>query len=107
MVLKMKKKLSKTCYKFFSTLANPTRLATLENLMDGPMNVSDIAETLEQEQSMISHNLRPLIRCGFVKAERKGKAREYSLNRETVESLFKIVENHAENYCPTGGLCDC
>lgn len=103
----MKKKLSKTCYKFFSTLANPTRLATLENLMDGPMNVSDIAETLEQEQSMISHNLRPLVRCGFVTAERVGKAKVYKLNGETVEALFKIVENHADNYCPTGGHCEC
>jgi DNA-binding transcriptional ArsR family regulator len=101
----MKKNLSQTCYRFFSTLANPTRLATLENLLEGPLNVSEIAEILNQDQSMISHNLRPLINCRFVMVERKGKERVYSLNEETVNALFKIVEDHALRYCPTGGKC--
>jgi DNA-binding transcriptional ArsR family regulator len=101
----MKKDLSRTCYRFFSTLANPTRLAALENLMEGSMNVSELAESLEQEQSMISHNLRPLVHCGFVRVERKGKERVYYLNRETVENLFDVVENHAIKVCPTGGHC--
>jgi len=39
---------------FFSTLANPLRLAILELLRDGPKNVTQIAEALKQEQSMIS-----------------------------------------------------
>ncbi|RLI09723.1 transcriptional regulator [Candidatus Bathyarchaeota archaeon] len=101
----MKKGLSQTCHRFFSTVSNPTRLATLEKLREGPMNVSQLAEALNQEQSMISHNLRPLVRCRFVHVERRGRERIYRLNRETVEALFKIVENHAEKYCPTGGRC--
>lgn len=105
LVLVMKKGLSQTCYSFFSTLANPTRLAVLENLIEGPMSVSDIAEALEQEQSMISHNLRPLVRCGFVQVESKGKERIYHLNRDTFEALLAVVENHAKRYCPTGGRC--
>jgi len=104
-VILMKKDLSQTCYKFFSTLANPVRLAMLENLSERSMNVSEIAETLKQEQSMVSHNLRPLVRCGFVRAERKGKERIYHLNRETFEALLSIVEDHAQKYCPTGGRC--
>jgi DNA-binding transcriptional ArsR family regulator len=51
----VKKGVSETCYRFFATLANPTRLAALENLMDKPMNVTQLAECLGQEQSMISH----------------------------------------------------
>jgi len=53
----MKRKLSKVCYGFFSTLANPTRLAILEKLSESDMNVTQLAQTLKQEQSMISHNL--------------------------------------------------
>lgn len=101
----MKHGLSETCYLFFSTLANPTRLAILELLRDGPKNVSEIAEVLDQEQSMISHNLKPLRRCRFVFSERKKKERLYSLNKETMEPLFKIFAYHSEKYCPTEGRC--
>ena len=101
----VKRGISENCYRFFSTLANPTRLATLESLIDGPMNVSQLAETLGQEQSMVSHNLRPLVNCRFIGVERKGKERYYYLNHDTVEPLFKIVESHAASYCPTKGRC--
>ena len=62
----MKKGLSETCYKFFVNLSNPTRLATLEKLMKKPMSVTELADSLGQEQSMISHNLKPLLECNFV-----------------------------------------
>lgn len=101
----MKRGLSETCYRFFSNLANPTRLAALESLMDGPMNVTDLAESLGQGQSMVSHNLRPLVECRFVQVERRGKERIYSVNRETMDVLFRVVENHARKFCPTGGKC--
>jgi len=101
----MKKGLSETCYRFFVNLANPTRLATLEQLMKKPMSVNELAEALGQEQSMISHNLKPLLECNFVYSKRDGKKRIYSVNEETVGALFKTVENHAEKFCPTGGKC--
>jgi DNA-binding transcriptional ArsR family regulator len=101
----MKQNLTQTCYQFFSTLANPTRLAILELLRDGPKNVTEISEALNQEQSMISHNLKPLEKCKFVFSERRKKERFYSLNRETMEKLFKIFFYHAKKYCPTRGKC--
>lgn len=101
----MKRGLSETCHVFFSTLANPTRLAILELLREKPRNVSEIAKTLNQEQSMISHNLRVLERCKFVFSERKGKERFYYLNKETMEPIFKIFTYHAEKYCPAKGKC--
>ena len=97
--------LGETCHLFFSTLANPTRLAILELLREESRNVSQLSEALRQEQSMVSHNLKPLTRCRFVLAKRRGKERRYSLNRETMEPLFKIIEDHAEKYCPTRGKC--
>ena len=101
----MKKGLSETCYRFFVNLANPTRLAVLEQLIKQPMSVTELAEALGQEQSMISHNLKPLFECNFVYIQREGKKRIYSVNEETVGALFKTVENHAKNFCPTGGKC--
>ena len=59
----MKRGLGDVCYGFFSTLANPTRIAILERLQDGPMNVSRVAALLDLEQSMVSHNLKLLEKC--------------------------------------------
>lgn len=102
---RMKYDLGQNCYMFFSTLANPTRLAILELLRDSPKNVTEIAEALRQEQSMISHNLRPLEKCGFVFSERIKRERFYSLNKETMEPIFKIFAHHASKYCSTRGKC--
>ena len=101
----MKKGLTEICYKFFTNLSNPTRLATLEKLMDKPMSVTELAVSLGQEQSMVSHNLQPLLRCNFISIKRQGKKRVYSANQETVGALFKTIKIHAEKYCPTGGKC--
>jgi DNA-binding transcriptional ArsR family regulator len=101
----VKKGLTEICYKFFNNLANPTRLATLEKLMEKPMSVNELADALGQEQSMVSHNLKPLLNCNFVFIEKQGKKSIYSVNQETIGTLFKAVETHAEKYCPTGGKC--
>jgi len=101
----MKPGLTEICYMFFGTLANPTRLAILEALDNGPKSVSEIAQELKQEQSMISHNLKPLERCRFVFKERRKKKHIYSMNYETIRPLFKLFTFHSEKYCPTGGKC--
>jgi DNA-binding transcriptional ArsR family regulator len=102
---KMKRTPSNTCHMFFSTLSNPTRLAILELLRDKAKNVTEIAKVLNQEQSMISHNLRPLEKCGFVFLERRKVGHFYSLNKETMEPLFKLFAQHAMKYCDTRGKC--
>jgi DNA-binding transcriptional ArsR family regulator len=101
----MKRGLSKKCYVFFKVLANPTRLAILEALRERPRSVNEIARELKQEQSMISHNLKPLEKCRLVFSKRKEKQRLYSLNKETAEPLFKLFDYHAQKYCPTRGKC--
>ncbi len=105
MVWAMKRDLTKTCYGFFHTLANPTRLAIMEKLCASPMNVNAIAEALNQEQSMISHNLRLLERCCLVLSERKGREKLFRLNTETMTPIFRAVENHADKYCLAKGEC--
>jgi len=101
----MKQGLSESCHLFFSTLGNPTRLAILELLRQGSRNVTEITQVLGQEQSMISHNLRRLVRCGFVFVERQGKERIYSLNTRTMDPLFELIDFHVQNYCPKKGAC--
>ena len=101
----MKKGVTDLCYGFFSTLANPTRLAIIEHLNTRPMSVSELVEALGQEQSMISHNLRPLTQCKFVTRKREGKNNVYYLNHETMDPILVAVENHAEKFCLNGANC--
>jgi DNA-binding transcriptional ArsR family regulator len=101
----MKQGLNELCYGFFSTLANPTRLAIIELLYDKPMTVTELVNTLGQEQSMVSHNLRPLTQCKFVTRKRVGKNNVYYLNHETIDPILKAVDNHAEKYCKQEKHC--
>ena len=101
----MKQGLTEICYGFFSTLANPTRLAIIEHLKDKPMSVTELVDVLGQEQSMVSHNLRPLTRCKFVSRKREGKNNVYYLNHETLDPILDSVTTHATKYCNNGISC--
>ena len=69
------------------------------------MSVNELASALGQEQSMVSHNLKPLLDCNFITAQSKGKLHIYSVNHETIDPIFRAVENHAEKFCPKHGKC--
>ena len=85
--------------RFFETIANETRLKILELLQDKPMSVSEICTSLNEEQSKISHNLKCLADCHFLDVKKQGKQRIYSLNKETMVPLMKLVDNHVKKYC--------
>ena len=64
---------------------NPTRLAAIEQLMDKPMSVNELALILGQEQSMISHNLKPLLQCNLITVKKEGKKHIYTVNEQTLQ----------------------
>ena len=97
--------LNKTCYGFFSALANPTRLAIMEKLMDRELSVSELAAALSLEQSMISHNLKLLERCSLVFSETRGRNKYVTANADTGGALLRLVERHGEKYCEHYGRC--
>jgi DNA-binding transcriptional ArsR family regulator len=84
---------------FLATLSNKTRLRILEELFKGPKNVSQLTQALPFDQSTISNNLQRLKKCGFVKQQAKGRERIYSLNKETIEPLIKLIHKHIKKYC--------
>ena len=68
-----------SCASRLKVLADETRLAVLELLMDGPQHVGELNETLEIEQSLLSHHLKVLRDAGLVESEREGKQVLYRL----------------------------
>lgn len=70
------------CVRKLKVLADTTRLAVLEILMEGPKHVGELNTVLNVEQSLLSHHLKVLRQEGFVRATRDGKAVVYSLTPE-------------------------
>lgn len=72
-------KQASSCAAKLKVLADPTRLAVLEALIEGPKHVGTLMELLKVEQSLLSHHLQTLREAGLVEAERDGKAVLYRL----------------------------
>jgi len=94
--------MNESCHGFFSALANPTRLAIMERLMDGELSISGLAEALGQRHSMVSHNLKVLEECGLVFSEMRGKLKYVTANMETVGALLRLAQSHVEQFCDFG-----
>ena len=84
--------------------ANETKFDIIMALINGPLNVKAITKKVNQEQSAISHNLKNLSACHILDVKKVGKERIYSLNKDTVIPILKIVEKHVRKNCP--GSCN-
>ncbi|MFT7463103.1 MAG: DNA-binding transcriptional ArsR family regulator [Pseudohongiellaceae bacterium] len=70
---------STECVAKLKVLAEATRLAVMEHLMDGPKHVGELNDELCIDQSLLSHHLRVLREAGLVEGVRDGKAVLYRL----------------------------
>jgi len=73
-------------------LADRTRFRILLMLRDREICVCDITKELKAEQSLISHHLQALRKCGFVKSVREGKNIRYKLADPSIIKLLTKVE---------------
>ncbi len=85
-------------YLFVKAFGSPVRLQILKLLEKSPKAVKEICEELNLEQSKVSHNLKCLSDCGFIKSRREGRKKIYYLNKEVVIPLFKIIDRHILKY---------
>lgn len=84
---------------FFGTLVSESRLKIINLLRNGKKNVSEIIKALNINQTIVSHDLSRLKRCGFVNVEIKGKFRYYTLNENTIFPLMNLIDKHMSKYC--------
>ena len=91
---------------FFKALANRGRMSIINLLETGARNVNQIADDLELDQTLVSHHLRCLSFCGFVASERNGKSRTYSLNKETISPLLRLVDKHLDKFATNLYECE-
>jgi DNA-binding transcriptional ArsR family regulator len=91
-----------TYHIFFSNLANPLRIKIISSLKGGSKTVSELISEIGVEQSKLSHALRNLRDCNLVGFKTRGKERLYSLNKNTILPILKLIDKHAKNNCKGG-----
>ncbi len=71
-----------SCASVLKVLADDTRLAIVNRLLDGPLTVTDINESLGVEPTLLSHHLKALREANLVTRTRQGRYAVYSLTPE-------------------------
>jgi len=79
--------------KFLKCLGEPTRLQILKLLADGEKYVGEIIETLNREQSLVSHHLKALKKCGIVVGRQKAPRIYYRLADVRLTELVLMCES--------------
>jgi ArsR family transcriptional regulator, nickel/cobalt-responsive transcriptional repressor len=88
---------AETVAETLGALAAPSRLLILGRLREGPASVKELTESVEMEQSAVSHQLRLLRTLGLVTRHRSGRSAVYSLYDHHVASLLDEAVYHAEH----------
>ncbi len=89
---------------FFRALANQTRFAIVQRLRERPHYVGELVESLDIEQSRVSHNLGCLLNCGFVQWEWQGKNKVYRLHPDLLP-ILNAIDKHLARYAPALESC--
>lgn len=78
-------------------LADPTRLAILTTLADGPRAVGAIAAVVDKAGPAVSQHLAKLRAGGLVTTRREGTTVIYEITNEHVGALVENVVHHTEH----------
>lgn len=79
--------------RFFSGLADPTRVLILQLLLEGERSVSELVCAIGSPQGRVSTHLGCLRHCGYVRTRREGRAVYYRLADERVRALIRIAQD--------------
>lgn len=78
--------------KLLDGFANPIRLSVLLLAREGETGVGELVEAIGAPQPRVSHHLRCLAWCGYVRARREGNRVLYSIADERVLGVLQLGE---------------
>lgn len=81
----------------FSALSDPNRLRIISVLLEGELNVGEIASQLEMTESAVSHQLRGLRHMRLVRSRKAGRQVFYALDDDHVSKLYLMGLDHIEH----------
>jgi DNA-binding transcriptional ArsR family regulator len=77
--------------RFFTGLADPTRLRIVEVLLERPHTVGEIVARLGLRQARVSNALVCLKWCGYVQARREGRHVWYTVTDLRIPELVRLA----------------
>jgi DNA-binding transcriptional ArsR family regulator len=80
----------------FSALADPTRRAILERLMDGEVTVSELAQPFDMSLPAISKHLKVLERAGLIAKGRDAQWRPCRLEADPLKEVAAWMEPYRQ-----------
>ena len=86
------------CAGYLKALGDPQRLKIVQELLGGPLSVSEIGSRLQLGLANVSHHLRVLYHAHLVETNRSGKFIFYRLNQE-------FLRTQAKQQCLDFGCC--
>lgn len=84
----------------FAALGDPTRLRMVAALAEHELCVCDLAATVGQSESAISHQLRAMRGLGLVRSRREGRLVYYALDDDHVMTLYRQALDHVGHRSP-------
>lgn len=81
----------------FKLLSHPVRIHLLYLLAQQPLNVTEIADLLQLEQSAVSHQLAHLRQHQVIASRQQGKNRQYYLDDPHILEILTDALGHADH----------
>ena len=78
--------------RILAALADPTRRALFERLVETPRSVGELVAGVSISQPAVSQHLKVLRQAGLVEVERRGAQRIYGVRRVGLEQLRDWVD---------------
>jgi DNA-binding transcriptional ArsR family regulator len=80
----------------FGALADPTRLAVVEQLVSGPASVSELAQPFQMAGPSFLKHLRVLEDAGVIESEKRGRVRTVRLAPDALAWVETWVKQHRQ-----------
>ncbi len=80
----------------FYALSDPTRMAVLARLSDGPAAVSELARPFEMALPSFLQHLKVLQECGLVASRKTGRVRTFELKPEPLAEAQDWLEKRRQ-----------
>jgi DNA-binding transcriptional ArsR family regulator len=90
--------LSRDLAAVFGALADPTRLAVVERLAQGPASVSDLATPFDMAGPSFLKHLKVLEDAGLVRSAKKGRVRTVTLDPAALAWVEDWVARHRRQW---------
>ncbi|HHZ09297.1 MAG TPA: winged helix-turn-helix transcriptional regulator [Rhizobiales bacterium] len=80
--------------RIFAALSDPTRLAVVERLLDGPASVSELSQPFSMAPPSFLKHLRVLEEAGLVVSRKSGRVRTVGLVPDALAWVERWVLSH-------------